>query len=472
MTKICYINGVMSNTSKSFIGKILFVIGVIIILILLASLIIRFVPKIFGGIANIGSSLGGAFGQKEEIIVTASDVNLNNGERFIVSWDSDIDKVGVYNVSFGCVDNVNIDIETTSGVRRLICENPFTLGQNPGSVTLIANLNKENSFADVPIKISFTQGSKAALASSEVLVTIQNGNPNAGTFGTTGSTITAEPVEQEPKPTNTTTSSQTTSTRTTTSQPRTVVYQPIATGPADLAISNIAAIGNNRIAFTVSNNGGRASGNWYFNYATPTSPKETITSPIQMSLGPNQSMLYTITFNAKASGNQSVTVQIDPNNLISEASETNNIGTITLSGSAFGGGSSNNNDDSYNSREDADFEIRDLQVGRLSGNRFIEDDEAEEGDDIAIRFVVKNRGGEETEDWRFEVTGLPYRTSDDFTSKEYRYLKPGESLEVTVEFENIYRGDYEIEVFVDSENDTREERENNNRRSVDLEVVR
>lgn len=449
------------TTSRSFIGKILFVLGVIIILIILASLIIRFVPKIFSGLANVGSSIQNVI-SKDEISVTASDVSLTNGERFVVSWDSNIDEAGAYSISYSCVDDVEIDIETASGVRRLICDNPFTLGTNPGSVTLVSTLNKENAFVDVPINVSFSQGNTAPLASNSVVVTIQNGDINAGTFGETGSTITAEPVEQiETKPRTTTTS-----------QPRSVVYTSIATGPADLVISNITTLGNNKIIFTVSNNGGRSTGNWTFNYNTPTSPKETISSPLQMSLGPNQSILYTLTFNAKASGNQNVVVQLDPSNLISEASETNNIGTITLSGNSFGGGSSNNTDNSYDSKDDADFVIKNLEVGRLSGNRFIEDDEAEEGDDIAIQFTVKNQGGDKTDDWRFEIRNLPYDSQNTFRSKEYDSLRPGESIVITVEFENIDEGDVDIRVEVDSEDDTDEESESNNDDSVDLEVER
>lgn len=447
----------MSDTSsKSFIGKILFVVGVIIILGILASLIIRFVPKIFSGLANVGSSFGSIL-SKEEINVTSSDVSLNNGERFVVSWDSNINKTGTYNITHTCVDNVNIDIETASGVRRLICDNPFTLGANPGSVTLISTLNKENSFVDVPIIVNFTQDTKS-LASNSVVVTIQNGDPNAGTFGETGSTISAKPVEQI-------------ETSVTTSKPRTVTYTPTYTGPADLSMSNIANIGSNKIVFTVSNNGRTPTGNWNFTYNTPTSPKETITSPTQPSLAPNASIFYTLTFNAKADGNQSVVVQLDPSNFISESSEANNVGTITLTGNGYGTGSnSNNNNGSYNSKDDADFEITNLEVGHLSGNKFTEDDRAEDGDDVAIQFTVKNKGGETTEDWRFEIKNLPYDKDETFRSQKYNELKPGQSMTLTVEFDNIDEGDYEIEVNVDSEDDTDEESESNNDDSVDLEV--
>jgi hypothetical protein len=458
----------MSDTSsKSFIGKILFVIGVIIILIILASLIIRFVPRFFSGLANIGSSIQNVLG-KDEILVTSSDVSLSDGEKFVVSWDSNIDETGVYNITHACVDNINIDIETASGVRRLICDNPFTLGSSAGSVTLIANLSKANSFADVPVIVNFTQGNTAPLASGNVVVTIQNGDVNAE-FNEKGTSISTEPVEQIEEPS--TTAVRTTTTQPQYTQPRTVVYAPTVSGPADLSISSLAKLGTNKVAFTVSNNGGRSTGTWNFTYNTPTNPKENITSPVQPSIPAGASILYKLTFNAKSDGNQSVVVQLDPGNVVSESSETNNVGTITLSGSAYGNGSNNNGGNtSYDDDDDADFVITNLEVGRLSGSRFSEDDEADEGDDVAIRFTVKNRGGDTTEDWRFEIENLPYDDGGTYRSPRYNELKPGQSLEITVELENVDEGDYDIEVLVDSEDDTDEESESNNDDSVDLEV--
>jgi hypothetical protein len=452
-----------NDGAKSLIGKILFVIGVIIVLIVLAFLIIRFVPKIFSGLANVGSSITGVLG-KNEIAVTTSDTSLSNGEKFTVGWEFNTGRTGVYSITNECVENVEVDIETPNGTRRLICDNPFTLGSENGSVSLIANLNKDNSFADVPIVVNFTEnGSDTPLAKGSVIVTIQNGDPNAGTFGDSNATISTDAVEmldddskkeEVKKP----------STGAQTVIPAT--QSPVATAPADLSISNVVASGN-QVAFTVSNIGGQRTGNWNFNYTTPTNPKENLSSPLQASLSRGQSIRYTLTFGVKASGNQNVVIQLDPTNSISELSETNNIGTVTLSGNAIGGG---NNGGSYDSNDDADFVINNLEVGRLSGSRFTEDDRADDGDDIAIQFTVKNNGGENTEDWRFEIDNLPYDNDDNYRSKEYSALRPGESMTITVEFENIDEGDYDIEVTIDSENDTREEKESNNDDSVELEV--
>ena len=174
--------------------------------------------------------------------------------------------------------------------------------------------------------------------------------------------------------------------------------------------------------------------------------------------------MYTIDFNQRSLGEGKAVVIIDSTNAVTESSETNNVATILVDG--------DNRDDGYgyDPSDDADFKILDLEVGRISGNRFIEDDEADEGDDVAIRFVVANIGGEETEDWRFEIDNLPYDDDDTYRSGRQDSLRPGESVEVITEFENADEGNYRIRVEVDSEDDTDEENERNNDDSVRLEV--
>ena len=156
---------------------------------------------------------------------------------------------------------------------------------------------------------------------------------------------------------------------------------------------------------------------------------------------------------------------VDPYNSVAENNESNNQFYIDVEG-GNGSGSSG----SYAEDDDADLEIDDLKVGRMSGSRFIEDDEIDEDDDAAVQFTVTNRGGERTGSWRFEVTNLPYDDDDDFESKKQDSLAPGESVVITVEFENPDEGDYKIRVEVDSRDDVDEEKENNNKESETLEV--
>lgn len=460
------------NGGGNFLGKILFVVGVVIILIVLAFLIIKFVPRMVSGIANVGSSVSGIFG-KNDIKVSASSTSLKNGDVIDITWQPVANKTGVYGITYSCVDAVEIDIITAAGARSLVCGNVFTLGPEVSTAKLRVFLTKENAFADIPVQVYFTEtGNNAPTANGQVLVTIQDGNPTAttGTLSGAEATITSETVATSTSATTNTSGNTLYVNKPASTRTYTTSYTSSAAYPADLVISNVLA-SNTQVGFTVSNIGGRASGIWSFTYTTPTNPKETFNSPLQLSLAPGQSIRYTLTFASKDSGSQNVTIFVDSSNTVSESSETNNSANVTMTGSAYGnnnGGSSNNNN--FDRDDDADFVIEDLEVGRMSGNRFTEDDTADEGDDIAVRFMVRNRGGETTEDWRFELRNLPYNNDKTYRSDEYDALRPGESIEIIIELDNVDEGNVDIRAEVDSEDDTNEERENNNTDTVELDV--
>jgi subtilase family serine protease len=232
--------------------------------------------------------------------------------------------------------------------------------------------------------------------------------------------------------------------------------------PADLAITNLFKLNDNTVTFTISNIGGRSTGNWIFNYAV--TGEGTDVSPLQPSLLPGSAIRYTLNFNNDIDG--IITVSVDPTNSVFENSESNNIRSISFNSNSF------NNSNNYNSNDEADLVIRNYEVGRLQGSRFIEDDEIDTDDDAAIRFTVVNIGGESTGDWRFEIDNTPYDGSNDFRSKRQDSLRPGESITLTVEFENPDDGRYRIRVDVDSDHDVDEENERNNDETETLRVLR
>ena len=217
----------------------------------------------------------------------------------------------------------------------------------------------------------------------------------------------------------------------------------------------------------VYNYGNTATGPWEFSYTDAENPSRTVLSPLQGSLGAGQGLAVTVRFDGQDNSKQTVAITLDPSNKISETSESNNTGSVVITGDSS---DSNNSDNSYDSKDDADLIITSMEVGRISGNRFSEDDEIDEDDTAAVRFVVKNQGGESTGSWRFEIDNLPYDNDDMYRSKSYSSLKPGQSIEVVADFDQIDRGRYSIKVEVDSDDDVDEEKENNNTKSKTLEV--
>jgi hypothetical protein len=461
------------SENTSLIGKItkyLVIGGAILLFIFLAFLIIRWIPSAVSGIANIGSSFTDR-GSGDEIDVSLNRSEVLGDESFVVSWKYNPTEVGDYFIRYSCEDSLLFDIRSQNGDKRVICNTDFKLGDNLNSISLIPRFGKTNSLVDSDIEISYKTIDGGEVSSGKKIVTVQNTSVtdnkdnefNASTGNFAGSRVESTPVDstgsQEDRNDSLPTGRQET---------QNTISTRVASSPADLQISNITNLGNSRLSFVVRNVGGRSSGNWFFSYTDAKNSSRILTSPLQISMRPGQGVLLTVRFDSQDSSSQLVNIKIDSTNAISESNESNNSASVFMTGQTNGNRSSNSGN--FDRNDDADFVIDRLEVGRLSGSRFIENNKIDKNDDAAVRFVVRNRGGETTNDWRFEIRNLPYNRNKTFESKRQNKLRPGEEREFVVEFENPDEGRYSIRVEVDSDDDTDEENERNNDESERLEV--
>ncbi len=462
------------NTSRaSKIAKILFIVGGIVLFILLAIFILRMVPVAISNIKNFGSSITSGFKGilgGEQITVTADSNSVTSGTPVVFNFEYEPQVPGQYYVSYTCADGLFFDIQSVNGPKRIVCDMPFKLGESLSAISIVPILTKANSLADATVTISYKDADGNPVAQGTTIVTITNqsedGTPVATSTNpfdldgtSTGSTVTAKPATSRPA-----TPAPTTTTRPSTGS---VSYTPRTT---DLAITDISKIGNDSgFVFTVYNLGNAPTGAWVFTYTDAQNPSQTITSPAQGSLGAGQGMAVTVMFSGQKNSSQNISVHADPYGYISESNESNNFASVIITGNRTGGSTGDN---SYDSNDDADLVITQLEVGRLSGSRFVEEDDIDEDDTAAVRFIVKNQGGESTGSWKFEITNLPYDSGDTYRSKSYSSLQPGQSLEIIADFEGIDEGRYTIKVEVDSDDDVDEESERNNTESETLEVSR
>jgi len=457
------------NPSKANkIAKILFVAGGIILFILLVIFILRLVPVAISNIANIGTSIKSGFSSissdGEEIAITTNSDNLLSKEPLLVNFIYSPTVPGQYYVSYTCADGLFYDIQSSNGPKRIICNTPFKLGSDLDAISLVPIITKPNVFLDSTLSIEFKDQTGNQIAKGTKLITIKNesttgdtgSNPYGANNALSGSTVTVTPTESKPA---------TVKVPVTTSRP---------TNPTrDLVITNMYRLDNQSgLVFNVYNKGNSSSGIWDFSYTDAENPSQIVTSPVQANLAGGQGLAITVRFDGQQNANQLVVITLDPYNRISETNETNNIGSISINGQVSnGGGAGTGGNGSYDPNDDADLVLNNLEVGRISGGRFVEDDEIDDNDTAAVRFVVKNEGGKDTGSWRFEIDNLPYNNDDTYRSGRYQSLRPGQSLEVIAEFDGIDRGNYSIQVEVDSDDDVDEENENNNRRSRFLEVT-
>ncbi len=456
-----------NSTKANLIAKILFIMGGIILFIVLVVFIFRLVPVAISNIANIGSSITSGVrnlipGSEETIEVTTDTDSIDVETPIIVTFEYIPQVTGQYFVSYDCIDGLFMDIQSSNGAKRIICNTPFRLGTNVSSISLVPIFTKSNAFADSIIKIEYKDAQNNTVAYGTKTITIQDeegsvaatstaSNPFETKGNLSGSTVTSTVIK---KPV--------------TSTSVTPTYTSYTKPTRDLVVTQVSGSSNSTFTINVYNYGNTSTGPWEFSYTDAENPSRTILSPVQASLGAGQGMAVTVRFDGQDNSSQTIKINVDPSNRISETNESNNSGSTVIFGN-----SSNRNDDNneYNSNDDADLVITNMEVGRMSGNRFSEDDEISDDDTAAVRFVVKNEGGESTGSWKFELTNLPYDSSNDtYRSKSYSSLRPGESLEVVVEFDGIDEGRYSIRTEVDSEDDVDEERENNNTRSKTLEV--
>ncbi|MEY4440890.1 MAG: hypothetical protein RLY49_516 [Candidatus Parcubacteria bacterium] len=450
-----------NSTKANFIAKALFIAGGIILFIVLVIFIFKMVPVAISNLKNLGSGIKGAI-SGEQIKVTPESDTVEVKSPLTVAFEYNPEKDGQYYVTYNCVDGLFFDIQSQDGPKRIICETPLKLGTNLNTISLVPIFTSSTNFADSKISILYKDENGNTIAKGSSIVTIKGEgeitsatstqkNPYNADGSLSGSTVTTKALP-ETKPTVSNTS------------PSTSYSRPTK----DLAITYATAIDSNSMfVIYVYNLGNTATGNWYFSYTDAENPSKVLLSPTQVSLAPGQGLAITVGFDGQENSKQTIKIKADPYNSISESNESNNEASIVITGN----NSNSNNNDSYNSKDDADLEITSMEVGRISGNRFVEDNEIKDNDTAAVRFVVKNIGGESTGTWKFEITNLPYDDNgDSYRSKTYSSLRPGQSLEVIADFDGIDEGRYNIRVEVDSDDDVDEERENNNTESETLEV--
>ncbi len=229
-----------------------------------------------------------------------------------------------------------------------------------------------------------------------------------------------------------------------TNQPSTgggyVVTQPVVTGPANLTLSQPYYTNtiNPTVQFTVTNNGGKNSGTWDLRAKLPNG--DIFNSGAIAGIPAGGSTLFTLNLRSVVQESNTVRVSIDPNNTISESNENDNTKEVSF----------NNGSGSGTSSGRADLVPKVLSIGYV-GN----------GNDIGIRFEIRNVGGETAEDWHFEAE-LPTEDEETFESNRQVDLKPGQAIEYTLRFDNP-ESDGFATIEVDSEDEVRESEEDNNR---------
>lgn len=454
-----------NNKVKDVLVKSLFIVGVVIVVLILAYAIIRIVPRVFSAFANVGESVRTPF-SREELQIEVEKDRVNSGELILISWNYEPEENGVYEIEYSCVDYLELELGTSEGNRPIECNTTYNLDPSSRTISLLPTLTRENILADIQFNIRYVNRDGNILDRDVADITVVRRSEDESTDSQ--SSIQTEVINpsQTTQTSNTNQNTQTTqqnqSTQNTTQTEQTTYVanqQPV--GLPDLRIYDVFTSGDETVVFSVSNVGLSPTSAWYFNYVTPNG--NVTSSPIQPALRPGDAIRYTLRLDNTRGGD--VAIALDPRNNIQELSQINNIAVIEVRGDD--NGRVNNPSSDY-----ADLEIYDLEVGRMSGSSFIEDNVIYENDTAAIRFMVENVGGRDTGTWEFEVSNIPYDNETRFESNRQSTLRDGESREIIVEFERPDEGTHDLRVELDPRNDIREESTRNNDESETLRIRR
>ena len=454
---------IKTNKAYKFIVGFVIVVALLIFIVSTIVLLVKIVPDLTSLVAGTFRAIGQnqpAENVEETqtdgtALFSVDDSSIDSGETITLSWEQ-AETNGAYTLIFLCDEQSGITIEHVEDFFE--CGDYLDFDQNETQAQ-ISVISSQKRFADLPVVLEFKKENGEINTVGEVAVTISNKGLEEGVVIT---------EETSASPTNNSTGP-----KISTSVPghRDLAVRIIQAGPiVNGQIVNTGSFDGNsiaRIQFEIKNNGNISTGPWSFQAVLPMADisSRLFNSGIQNSLTPGSGVIYTLTFSGLLSGTNQALITADIQNTVAESNESNNQAQVTFTVS---GGNS-----AVNGSGEADFDIDLIAIGRISGSRFIETDNLDTSDELAIRFRVTNIGGEETKDWRFEVdVDEPSNADDlDYESKRFSELDPGESREITISFDNLDEdGDYDFEIEVDSEKDTDEKPRSNNTIRFDVEI--
>ncbi len=454
----------------------------------LTKILPRVIDSIGGAFSNISTSI---FPPKESITISLSSNSVKSGEILDVSFvHKNKVTAGVYEFKFDC-SNKDLSMILIDGPDQinLPCTATSTLNSNPFKI--IPQLRDENSFIDTNIYVTFYDietGSREAMG--KVLLTIQNGNLNntsnqENTSTTTDNTKISKDANLVTKQVTTPiVKKQTTNQYANNSY---VVGKPdlrITAKDTGTIVNNIfvpkTVFGINEISavrFDITNSGNTPTGAWQFTAVLPTYPSQVFPSGIQPSLKPGETIEYTLSMrNLAVTGNNIVTVIVDPNQSVSEVSEINNTIVMTLvnSGTSYSTGlllpPTYNN---YYNSSNSDLMLKVISRGYIDRNngRYYVANSVSENDRVAIRIEIENIGDGETGPFIF-TADLSGNSNGLYTSPVQNTFYPKEKRQYTIDFDPDASdiGKNTIKIRLDTNNTVNETNENNNVLNEDITV--
>lgn len=315
------------SQSPGLLANILAVAGFIILIVIIIWGAYHLLRLTGSGVSSLFSRFSGG---GDTIAITVPESPVRSGEAIALAWEYEPEETGTFAFLYQCKSGFRFDIETPDKKMLSIpCGSAFTVG-DAKTLAVTPTLSGTNTL-EVPISVVFMPSATTSTSRPQgtAALTITTGTETA-----TPSTPALSTGGTQPTPTPTGT--------------------PLA-GQADLSVRVIAVgvidpatgLFVNRyptnpqdtaaVKFDIANNGGGATGTYYFTVQLPMSPIYTYNSPVQMSLTPGSHVENTLRFKPVQSGGGIITISVDPTNTVKESNEGNNIASQSIAVPAWSG---------------------------------------------------------------------------------------------------------------------------------------
>lgn len=307
----------LETGGRGTFGNIIAIIGFILIIAIGlwgATMAVRLAPRMLSSIADTFR------GSSNSIEVSVPSSEIKSGETLVLSWTDTARESGLYTIRYNCTDGLSVEApvsETAYG--PIPCDMPYAIPATEKSVRLMPKLASGKERAEVTFTIAYLsrEGEEQAAGTAEIAVV------KGATVATPAPTPTPTP-KPTPKPTPT----------------PAPAPAPKPVGIPDLAVRMITmgvtdpytgqfipkpVFGSYEVIsvkFEVANRGAGRSGQWMFDANLPTRTPYFYQSPIQMPLGPQDRIEFTLNFSQPISG--PIQINVDPSNTVHETNESNN----------------------------------------------------------------------------------------------------------------------------------------------------
>ena len=313
------------------------ILAIFVVIIILFA--VSYLPSVMSRISSsLSAALYSVFIPANSATMTADKSLMNSGEDFTVTFkkaDTTSTTSGLFTVSYACDANPNVSLVAveTTGLKKIDCDTPYYLLGNGTSLKI--RPTTQDSVVRLVLTGAFENNDTQKTDTVGVVrVTIKN--DAVGTITTsTAATVSKTPVYTAPASTY--------------------------SGTPDLAarILQVGLLNGNSLTttqnqfsssdmvgvrFEVRNDGDADTGMWYFTATLPSISTPTYSSNTQTSLKPGESIIFTLGFTNLTNQNIStITINVDPQNTVTETSEANNIVTTTITNLSY-----YNNNNYYN----------------------------------------------------------------------------------------------------------------------------